>query len=618
MKKAQITQFIIVGIILVIAVGTFLYIKQSAIFQPQIVSTEFLPVANLVINCMEQKAEQGINIMGVQGGYIYVPDSVRLNPQSYVAAIPGMITPYWYYKGENRIPTKQEMESQISRYVEENIGECINNFQGMQDQFEVNSTGTMKAETKINDESVDITLTYPLTLKHRGTDRIEEVKKFPTTANIRLGKVYQLANDIMNTENSIKFLEENTMDMIAVSGLPYQGMEFECGKQWSIESQIKPEIQNMIKYNFHYLNFKNTKYDDSGIAYFQSFYVQPISSKSYNDMSVKTLYENDYGMKLDVYPSHGDTTDGIPLDIPAVGKCLKVYHHFYTMEYPVIFRIADEKDPTKIYNFNFATPVLIDKNNAKRTYDPTIIDNSFTTITNEDYCGRAEHELTIYAEDKNTGQDIEDATVDYQCVTFKCGIGTTKIGTYDGVPLAGTTPKLTAKFPPCTNGIITVKKEGYLDGTIQQTASEETYGQGAVVEMIPLKKMDYGFVVKEGNQRRLARDDEAIYMTIENKELNYEQTIYYPTELEQFKTLQLPVEDGNYTIDLKILRNDTIIGGTEIDNWNITKEDVESSSFIGFTILSTTPEPQSVNDYLNLYKEVISTQSNNNLPKLER
>ncbi len=603
------------GIILVIAVAIFLFVKDQFV-GAEVVSTEFVPVAEYVKECASQTTDEAVRLLGLQGGYVYMPDFIRFDPLSYVNNA-GVTLPYWYHKGESRAPTLELMENDISRYVKENIEGCTLGFEGFEEEFEIEQTGDIEVETHISDEEIEIELVYPLSLKLRGQEQVEEITKIRTTNNIRLGKIYSLAKDIMDTENEQTFLENNTLDMIAVADLPYEGLEVACGKDWSVQGQIKPQVQEMVKYNFHYLNFKNTKYERSGIDYFESFYEQEVGTSNYKDIRVKTIYDEEYGMEIDVYPSHGDITEGIDLGMPDVIPCLNVYHHFYNIEYPVVFQLTDEKNPEDTYNFFFASPVIIDKNSARRSKPIEVVDDSFNTITSDDYCATAEYELTVFAVDKLSGQELADAKVEYQCVNFNCKMGVTEQPTFDGIPIANSLPKAVERFPGCVNGFIITTKEGYLDGELQETADESTHGGSVAVEMTPLRDLGYSFVIKEGDSTRLPRDNEVIYMVIEDKENDYRTAIYYPTDLEQFNRLSLPIRDAVYDVDARIIVDETVVGGLEILEWEVTQADVERANFLGLTLLSSDPQPTTTEDYVELYRNVIMTESENYEPRLE-
>ncbi|MBI1969946.1 hypothetical protein HYS48_04595, partial [Candidatus Woesearchaeota archaeon] len=69
-KRGQITVFIIIGIFLLAAVAVFLYLKQdrTGLEIEQAIPEEFMPIKHFVEECIQKYAQQGILLMGVQGG----------------------------------------------------------------------------------------------------------------------------------------------------------------------------------------------------------------------------------------------------------------------------------------------------------------------------------------------------------------------------------------------------------------------------------------------------------------------------------------------------------------------------------------------------------------------
>lgn len=612
-SKAQITTFIIVGIILLLAAGIFLYINYTVLREPTVVPQEFLPIKLYVEECAAEQANVAAVLLGQQGGYLTLPDEIRLNPESYVQQLEGspFILPYWYDINDgDRIPQLEDMEEDIELYVEENIDACLGEFPEFQNQFVIERTALPEAKASISDNKVEIELDYPLDVTERGKDRIVTLQEFTTETRTKLGKAYNLAVDIMKLENQETFLENLTVDMIQTNpDFPTEGMEFSCTQKFS-KAKLREDARQMLKYNLNYVQFTNTDDVDTGIPYFENFYKFQAGSRQYSNTRVRTNYVDN--LRFDVYPSRGDRIEGNNLDIPLVGNCIKVYHHFYTLEYPVVFTITESTDPDSTYIFSFATPVIVTNNLPDREQDLTLINESFASITNEDYCSLANNELTVITIDNQTNEDIANVDINYECVAFDCYIGQTAQPTFEGIPIARASPKLEALFPDCISGYIVARKEGYLESAIQITPAEEELVQ---IEMTPLKELNYSFRIKEGITTRGLRDDEIVFMQIENKDKNYREVLYYPSNITEYNTLELIKDDLSYFLDIKLVKDELPIGGLEAD-WNITFEEIEDNDNVVFTIISSDPSPENVDDYVALYYSRIEPESKNNLPVL--
>src|SRR3989338_3536629 len=78
-KKAQVTIFMVLGIIILIVGGVYLYTREEGIstavrpgteVQIEQVPSEFLPVQSFVEGCLGQAGKQGLKLIGEHGGFI--------------------------------------------------------------------------------------------------------------------------------------------------------------------------------------------------------------------------------------------------------------------------------------------------------------------------------------------------------------------------------------------------------------------------------------------------------------------------------------------------------------------------------------------------------------------
>ena len=79
-KKAQVSIFIIIGLVLLLSVGSYLYLNQTketkrAEAQRPVIEKapeEFAPVVNYVTNCLYDTAKTAIKLVGERGGNLDV------------------------------------------------------------------------------------------------------------------------------------------------------------------------------------------------------------------------------------------------------------------------------------------------------------------------------------------------------------------------------------------------------------------------------------------------------------------------------------------------------------------------------------------------------------------
>ncbi len=191
-KSGQVTIFIIVAIIIV-ALGIFLFL-----FFPQIkVNFGFAEnPSEFIQNCMEEKIEDTIKILSLQGG--------SLNPENYFLYSDNRIE-YLCYTNEYYIPCvvqqpllKQHIENEIKNEIKEESNSCFDslrqNFEGQ--GFIVNlERGDIIVELLPN--IIVVTYDRSLSITKDSTERYE---KLNVVINNNLYELMSIANSILSME----------------------------------------------------------------------------------------------------------------------------------------------------------------------------------------------------------------------------------------------------------------------------------------------------------------------------------------------------------------------------------------------------------------------------------
>ncbi|MBU1205086.1 MAG: hypothetical protein KKE93_04210 [Nanoarchaeota archaeon] len=222
-KRGQITIFIIVGLILVFSMFIILYLNKNKIGDLDVLqSSDIKPIEYYVDLCVKSSASDALYLLGVQGGYTTTPDLYFESAYAKIA--------YWYYKGRDTSPAIEEMEQELSSYVNRALPECIeslNVFSDMGFEFEF---GEINTKTKINENNVEFNIDYPITIK-KG-DSKTEIKEFYRNFPVRLGHMHSIAKEIVGKE-----IEDP--DWIDMTYLVGQDVNF----------QIYPYDENIIIYS---------------------------------------------------------------------------------------------------------------------------------------------------------------------------------------------------------------------------------------------------------------------------------------------------------------------------------------------------------------------------------
>jgi len=85
-KKAQLTLFIIIALIIVIiGLSSYYFLKTK-------IPTEFKPIEDTFRQCINDKAKAGLEILGLQAGYINMPDQQFFGQFTNIVDFSGIIT----------------------------------------------------------------------------------------------------------------------------------------------------------------------------------------------------------------------------------------------------------------------------------------------------------------------------------------------------------------------------------------------------------------------------------------------------------------------------------------------------------------------------------------------
>lgn len=220
-KKAQITMFIIIAIMILFASAAVLFTREKIAERGIVefekvakVPLELTPVKTFIENCIEKEAIPAIYFMAIQGGHIYPPVNSFVTEQYVVG--------YGYYLGQNTLPSIEEMELQLSAYVDLNLYNCINDFEEFRKQGLNIGAEAVNTTTKITEERVAIKVNYPVTLYTDGSEA--EASEFISIIPIRLGKLRNDAEKIVLKEienpDSIELNFISRFDS-EVNSLPY-------------------------------------------------------------------------------------------------------------------------------------------------------------------------------------------------------------------------------------------------------------------------------------------------------------------------------------------------------------------------------------------------------------
>ena len=217
LKKAQVTLFIIIGMVILIAVALFLYLnKESAATDLKEESGDaeesslIVPAAKTYLQgCLANELEDAVFLMGYQGGYIWIPDSAETESTYYSDVA------YWFSDKRSRAPSLKEMETEISQYLENYSKACMLKLGELLPGYDITFKG-FEVNTTITPESIDAEARTQIRIAQEKT--VQRVTSIPLSLPIRLGMAVDTANAAIRT------LEEDptSVDLTTLLDMPQE------------------------------------------------------------------------------------------------------------------------------------------------------------------------------------------------------------------------------------------------------------------------------------------------------------------------------------------------------------------------------------------------------------
>jgi len=210
LKKGQLTLFIIIGIVILFLVGLVIFQRNVGLesdTEPNLDVLDVTEIKSFVDNCLDKTFVDGIEIIGMQGGYYY--------PEDYISVMGFFVPVYHDFRKGDQMPTLDSVENELELYISEFLPMCIDltAFEGYQIQ-----DGEMTVDVSLmmeNDADVDIY--YPLSI--RKNDAEVQISTFSASAELPLRKGFDVSRRFIDRQ----ILNPNMVPMDYMAQLAYEG-----------------------------------------------------------------------------------------------------------------------------------------------------------------------------------------------------------------------------------------------------------------------------------------------------------------------------------------------------------------------------------------------------------
>ena len=189
-KFAQTTIFIILAIVIVLSIAIasyFSYINnQKTLDRNFFASNEIKPSLNSLefsmIDCSEDVSKDSLDLIALQGGYYN-------KPSNYIN-LGEIFIPYYYDENTIEYPSKQEVELELAKYIDDKFTTCIKNInqQGFQLSYENSNTIVL-----IKQKSVEFQINLQITITKENHNINYEFIDHPITISSELQAILELA-----------------------------------------------------------------------------------------------------------------------------------------------------------------------------------------------------------------------------------------------------------------------------------------------------------------------------------------------------------------------------------------------------------------------------------------
>jgi len=263
--RGQITVFIILGLIIMLVAGVAFLVYDTVynldpeIEQNLIITNDIKPLQVYIENCMRQAVPESLNMIGAGGG--------TLDPVFYRWYDNQTYTYLCQYDGlcMHEPLFRQDIEREIEKWTIPIIKQCIDLSILERQSFTV-TDGEMTMNATIGRDDVSIKLDYPLRLVKDDVDLTS--RYYVTDIKVPLGRLFELAIDIINSENSkgyfdqVEYMKAN--DIIIEKHRPYPDIVYNLSSDgYVFQFAMQPGTgQYGCCYNqYDNVCYKNTRID---------------------------------------------------------------------------------------------------------------------------------------------------------------------------------------------------------------------------------------------------------------------------------------------------------------------------------------------------------------------
>ncbi len=612
-QKAQVTVFIILGILLVLAAVIIIALaRETAIFTPKTATpAEPDAIRAQIESCISTLGTDALAQIGLTGGYIAVPDELVHNTFVHLQLAPSLVLPYWLHGNTKNIPALGEIKVQVDNHINTNLQSCLQSLSSFTEQYEIIPKSAIESDVVFTDEQTVFALHYVIEVRKKDGTLVKEFTDYETTSSIRFKKTYETAKALIEAEHAQLKFEDITIDLLALDhpNLPLAGTDLSCTeKTWKVD-KAEETLKSLLRYNLKKLKVESTAYLNfpKELDYYQNHYIWDIGIRE-KSIAVQFAYEDSFPLAFQVTPRDGNTLSSSTLSgqkkefVDLASLCIQTWKFTYDVSYPVLASIVDQKSG---YIFNTAFTVHVVRNAPKRAGVAPIPQTTALALAetpaNEDFCSSTPlFPLTVQTfkkiENKETGIFVRapasNVNITFVCLKYRCPMGTS------AATPGGYLAAATAAMPYCVDAIVRAEKPQHKEAFVVINANQP---QVAEIDLIPLHHVPAKlFSIKKHDsatgQIKEAAKEESLLIRLtraDGGKLIHDQTLLLdpatsPTIAEEQMLTLLAGTTFTYQLELQLFGGE---GGEQFKggykgNWTVDWKNLSNAKEIEFHLVS--------------------------------
>ncbi|MBI4450775.1 hypothetical protein HY642_02255 [Candidatus Woesearchaeota archaeon] len=172
MRKAQVTVFILLGVVVLLAFGIAFYYQPKQPSVPQLASAA---IQRQVSTCIAAVGKQGLLLAGRQGGYTVLPSDSASGSPLYVSG------------SRVNVPSLETIGEQLAAYMNANLPICL---QGVLEP----SQRVARTTAIIGPDNIAFKVDFPVSVARAGFE--QEIEQFAASVgSVRLVKFHDIAKN---------------------------------------------------------------------------------------------------------------------------------------------------------------------------------------------------------------------------------------------------------------------------------------------------------------------------------------------------------------------------------------------------------------------------------------